>query len=120
MADMTAARASVLHTLYSATGPITAQQVADQLGVSRVSARRLVNALERSGWLRRAPHPEDGRAFELRLTPKARRAFPKFVAIHNDTLDVLFSGVPAANLSDLRDQIDAKVSSVRTAPTTTR
>lgn len=113
LVGITSARASVLHVLFSSERGKTAQQVALEIGVSKVTASRLVRALEKGGWLTRRAHPQDRRAFELRLTPKARRVFPKLVEIHNQTLDMLFDRASGAQLERLLLGIENSLTTLR-------
>ena len=52
------------------TGPTTAAQLADHLGVSKQAAAQLVAHLEERGYLARHPDPDDRRALRLVLTAK--------------------------------------------------
>jgi len=47
---------------------VTAVELARHLGITKQSVSEVVNVLERSGTVRRAPHPSDGRARVLLLT----------------------------------------------------
>ncbi len=106
---MTAPRAMVLSVLFHAKDSITAQQLSAELGVSKVTASRLVGVLERDGWVSRKAHPVDGRAYVLSLTTKARRALPKFVETHNETLDLLLGGHSNTRLIEMRDDLEYRI-----------
>ena len=54
-------------------GPQTLGELAKSLYVDKSTASRIVDALERKGYLDRAPHPGDGRALRLTATPSGRR-----------------------------------------------
>jgi len=62
------------------------------MGVSEVTMSRFVQALQREDWISRSQNPEDGRSLLLAPTEKARKSFPKFVAVSNEVLDTLFTG----------------------------
>ena len=49
-------------------GSLTLNQLAAKLYLDKSTTSRVVNALERKGYLRRTRHPEDGRAIVLRTT----------------------------------------------------
>src|SRR5438445_1594566 len=51
---------------------VTLVELADHLGMTKQSASELVGALEREGYVRRLPHPTDGRARILELTDEGR------------------------------------------------
>lgn len=48
-------------------------QLAEEAGITKQSVNDLLGHLERHGYLRRAPDPDDGRARVIRLTAKGRR-----------------------------------------------
>ena len=48
-------------------------QLADEAGITKQSVNDLLGHLERYGYLRRMPDPDDGRARVIRLTAKGRR-----------------------------------------------
>ena len=67
---------------------------------------RFVKALVHAEWVARTPDPEDGRAFLLRPTPKAREAFPRFVHISNLLLDQIFAGFSTEELDALESAME--------------
>ena len=54
-------------------GPCGLNELAAELYLDKSTASRVVAALERKGYVSRAPHPEDGRAVVLTVTPAGRR-----------------------------------------------
>jgi len=54
-------------------GPSALNDLARELYLDKSTASRVVSALERKGHVRRAPHPGDGRAVVLTVTPSGRR-----------------------------------------------
>jgi DNA-binding MarR family transcriptional regulator len=54
-------------------GPSTLNALAAELFLDKSTASRVVAALERKRYVRRAPHPEDGRAVVLTVTAAGRR-----------------------------------------------
>jgi len=54
-------------------GPLTLGELADRLYLEKSTASRVVDALERKGYVNRAPHPGDRRALQLGVTPAGRR-----------------------------------------------
>ena len=49
------------------------QELADRLGIEPPSVTRKTQELERAGYLRRVPNPQDRRAVDLRITPEGRK-----------------------------------------------
>ena len=53
-------------------GPITLGEVAAELYLDKSTASRVIATLERKRYVSRAPHPEDGRAIVLTVTPAGK------------------------------------------------
>ena len=53
-------------------GPMTLNDLAAHLYLDKSTASRVVDALERKAYVTRAPHPQDGRALLLAVTPAGR------------------------------------------------
>ncbi len=49
-------------------GPLTLNQLASRLLLDKSTASRVVDALERKGYVSRKAHPEDGRSLQLEVT----------------------------------------------------
>jgi DNA-binding MarR family transcriptional regulator len=54
-------------------GPSGLNELAAELYLDKSTASRVVATLRRKGYVARAPHPEDGRAVVLTVTPSGRR-----------------------------------------------
>jgi MarR family transcriptional regulator, 2-MHQ and catechol-resistance regulon repressor len=54
------------------SGAMTLNDLAGHLYLDKSTASRVVDALERKGYVTRTPHPEDGRAVLLEATPAGR------------------------------------------------
>jgi DNA-binding MarR family transcriptional regulator len=54
-------------------GPCGLNELAAELYLDKSTASRVVGTLERKGYLRRASHPDDGRAVVLSITAAGRR-----------------------------------------------
>lgn len=61
-------------------GPLTLGELASRLYLEKSTASRVVDALERKGYVTRAPHPGDRRALQLKVTPVGRRLVEKIRA----------------------------------------
>jgi DNA-binding MarR family transcriptional regulator len=62
-------------------GPMTLNDLAAFLYLDKSTASRVIDALERKGYVARAPHPEDGRALLLASTGQGRELYAR---IEND------------------------------------
>jgi DNA-binding MarR family transcriptional regulator len=70
--DVSVAQCHALEALV-AGGPLTLGELAEHLYVDKSTASRIVDALERKGYLARAVHPVDARALRLSVTSGGRR-----------------------------------------------
>jgi DNA-binding MarR family transcriptional regulator len=61
----------------------TTSELASQLGVTKQGAAKLVTNLVSTGYLDRQPHPSDGRATLITLTPRGRDALAAAAAAQN-------------------------------------
>ncbi len=53
-------------------GALTLNELAAHLYLDKSTTSRVVDALERKGYVARRPHPQDGRALQLEATPAGR------------------------------------------------
>lgn len=57
--------------------PLSASDLARELGMTAQTVNVLVKALDACGFLRRNPHPDHGRILQLTLTARGRRALKR-------------------------------------------
>jgi DNA-binding MarR family transcriptional regulator len=55
--------------------PLTVGELAEELGLDKSTASRVVDAMSRAGLVQRAVHPSDGRALALSLTDSGLRTY---------------------------------------------
>jgi len=83
---LTRAQWLVLTRLYRRPG--TSQtELAEMLEVDRASAGRMIDRMEKGGWVERRADPIDRRVKRLHLTPEARRVHARMWAIAESTVD---------------------------------
>lgn len=70
---ITTQQAAMLQLIESLSGPPTLSQVAAGMRMTHQNVKQIAAALERKGFLRIVPDPNDRRARRLRLTAKHRR-----------------------------------------------
>ena len=85
-------------------GTATLNELAARLYLDKSTASRVVDALERKGYMTRARHPEDGRALELHATPAGRELVAR---IREDLL-----GETAALLAGVSPELRAATAAV--------
>lgn len=72
-----------LHPLrvVAATPACRVQDIVDEIGISVGGASKSVDRLERSGWVRRVPHPDDRRGSAIELTAEGAWALAQGNAV---------------------------------------
>lgn len=91
---LTPARATVVWELQR-RGPITQRALATHLEVTPRNVTGLVDALVRTGFVTREPHPTDRRAIFVTLTDHGRGIGAGLVTGHASLAGQLFDGLPA-------------------------
>jgi DNA-binding MarR family transcriptional regulator len=89
---MTYPRMRLIHEL-SEEGPQIMASLRDRLGVSARNITVLVDGLERDGFAKRTPHPDDRRATLVELTDQGRAAHRAVYAAHADRAAALFAAL---------------------------
>ena len=89
---LTTARVHLLWVLQHA-GPSTQQTLARLCDVTPRNITALVDALEKTGHVRRAPHPSDRRAVLVELTPTATDMMARMQDEHTALNETLLSAV---------------------------
>jgi DNA-binding MarR family transcriptional regulator len=72
---LTSARWQVLGAISLASGPLSASQIARNMGLTRQSVQRIANELAAEGFVRFAPNPHHQRAKLVLLTRKGAAAY---------------------------------------------
>ncbi len=76
-------------------------ELAEHLGMEKISVSRQAGRLERAGWIERRDHQDDARAYHLFLTPRATRVFAKLDHAATGLRTDYLRGVPPARRSAL-------------------
>lgn len=102
--------------------PRSLRELAGLLDLTSQGALKIVDAMERDGYLERLPDPHDGRATELHLSKKGRAALRAARRIHARFEADLEARVGKRAVQNLRRVLDAIVSRRETsgAPLTLR
>lgn len=86
-------------------GAATQRELSDLTGIEKSSMVILLDGLEREGWVERRPHPEDRRAYAVRLT-RAGRSRLAAVGPKLDAVEArLLAGFSAAERKALADAL---------------
>lgn len=90
--DVTVQQCVALQRLRKEPGGVSS--LADYLGTSVSATTRLVDGLERKGWLERGPDPEDGRRVQLTLTDSGREEADELRCSTEDVASELLEYIP--------------------------
>lgn len=74
-----------------APGPRTPAELAEAAGVTRATMTGLIDTLERDGFVKREPDPDDRRMMSVRLTARAEQFLREFLPGHYAVTSALMS-----------------------------
>ena len=109
---LTTARTHLLWVL-AELGPSTQQALATAMRVSPRNVTGLVDALDRTGHVRRGPHPTDRRANVVSLTDSGQVVMSEMAADHERLSAELMAAVDASDADGLRRGVDAIATRLR-------
>ena len=92
--DITAEQWGALLVLFNGDA-LTQRQLGEQLYLEKSSVSRLVDGLEKHGWVVRTKKAEDGRNKFVSLTPKAHEAADRCADIAREVLEMAQRGLSA-------------------------
>jgi DNA-binding MarR family transcriptional regulator len=92
---LTRAQWLMLTRLYRRPGA-SQSELAEMLEIDRASAGRMIDRMEKAGWLERRPDEVDRRIWRLHLTPAARRVHAKMWKRAEATVDDALSSLSLA------------------------
>jgi len=82
------------------------QKMAEGLKLSTPTVSISVQQLEKSNLLTRQPHPEDGRAVQIYLTPKGDKTHQRARSFHRQKFEQLLSGLRSEERNLLVDLLE--------------
>lgn len=86
-------------------GPLTVQEFARRMALEKTWASRLLSRLERKRYLKRGPHPHDGRSWLVELTPLGRREKAKLQDGLNEHAGNLLNCVPSGRRAAVEEAL---------------
>jgi DNA-binding MarR family transcriptional regulator len=91
--DMPQAAATALAVIDGAAGPLTPSQVSERMLIASATMTAVLDLLERRGWIRRIPNPDDRRSVLVEITPAGRgvadRMLPGIRTLERSVLSAL-------------------------------
>lgn len=98
---LTSARWQVLGTIIAAGTPQPVSWLARDMGGNRQNVQRIVNDLEREGWVTFADNPHHRRASLVVLTAAGQRVFETAMALEAPWMNGLADGLELADIDTL-------------------
>jgi N-acetylglutamate synthase-like GNAT family acetyltransferase/DNA-binding MarR family transcriptional regulator len=102
---------SIYYTLVHADGPLTVQELSNEIGFTHITVKNVVRELEEAGIARIKANPNDGRSKLISLTTKGRNLLDKLVPVwekFSQTLEqLLTAGHP--DFINIINRIDREV-----------
>ncbi|MDD4649000.1 MAG: MarR family transcriptional regulator [Desulfoplanes sp.] len=87
------AHGSVLSFLFTQTAPVPVKTVVKESGRVKSTITVMLGNLERNGYLRKKPSPQDGRVILVELTDKGQNLRPVFREISTILLDAVYGSM---------------------------
>lgn len=113
--------ATTLAVLDGADHPLTPSEISDRLLVASASTTATLDLLERRGWARRTPNPDDRRSTLVEVTDEGRAVVDRFLAgvriLERDAL-ALLTPAERRQLLALLDKVLTRVAELAEAPPT--
>lgn len=85
-----------------ASGPLSQSELVDRLSITPATGVRLVDRMERDGWVVRKPDPKDGRIKLVAPTKRATDFWEKISKTGRAVLDQAYQGVTPAELETVK------------------
>lgn len=86
----------------TALGAMSQSELADRLFITRATAVRLVDRMERDGWVVRRPDSDDGRVKRLVPTKKAAKAWNDISRAGRSLLEQAYKGVHPSEIETVK------------------
>ena len=94
-----------------AQGPISQQELGDQLGIDRTTVFELIDDLEARGAVVRKRNPKDRRSYTLHLTPGGARMQKRAARAFDAAADEFFAPLKSTDRSSLAEMLRKVISS---------
>lgn len=85
-----------------ASGPLPQSELVGRLSITRATGVRLVDRMERDGWVIRQPDPKDGRVKLVVPTKRAAETWKKISCAGLKMLDQAYRGIDPAEIETVK------------------
>lgn len=99
--DLTKDQWTLMAILWQKDG-ISQQTLADATGRDKPSITRLLNNIQKAGFIQRKPDKEDGRKKRILLTKKGKDIQEKVVAVVDNTFQTITKGLSPDEITSIR------------------
>jgi DNA-binding MarR family transcriptional regulator len=103
--DLSPATGLVVSILADSDTPLSPNNIADRLIISRASVTSLLDSLEKRGFVKRQPHPTDRRMILVELTDSDRQVANRFRPVVHQHQKVWLSGLNEKEQEQLTDSL---------------
>ena len=86
----------------TALGPLSQRELSNLLSITPATTVRLVDRMERDGWVTRRSDPEDGRANRIVLTEEALKVWEEVSQIARALLNQAYRGIHPAEVETVK------------------
>ena len=86
----------------TALGPMAQSELADRLSITPATAVRLIDRMERDGWVVRQADPHDGRAKRIILTDRATELWDELSQAGRDLLTQAYQGIDPEEIDTVK------------------
>ena len=80
------------------SGPLSQSELVDRLSITKATGARLVDRMERDGWVKRRSDPGDGRIKRVVLTKSITKIWSEVSQSGQELLDQAYRGVRPAEI----------------------
>jgi len=94
-----------------AEGPISQQELGEQLGIDRTTIVELIDDLEQKGAVVRRRNPADRRSYALHLTPRGRSVQKRASRAFDDAANEFFDSIKPAERQALAEMLRRLITS---------
>lgn len=101
--DVSVAQCVAMQLLHAM--PMDSSTLAEQTGVTKGAVTRLVDGLDKRGWIKKKADKEDGRRFVLGLNAAGRKKAQALEALTEATVKALFERIPKDKHTQVQESL---------------
>ncbi len=94
-------------------GPLSQQQLSDELSLDKSTTSRLVTQLVEQGWVTKAVNPENRREFLLSLSPAGQRVLGEVMSASAGRFREVLERIPAEKRQQVLESLDLLTGALR-------